>query len=64
MSTQYLRTEVKTLETPIKEKQLQSEDAGEKDLLLEQIKRLYVEMKKLNLRLQNCLQESGLESHR
>lgn len=63
MNTQNPGIEIKPLETPINEKQLQSEDVVSKDLLFEQIKRLYLALKELNQRLQNCLQETRLESH-
>jgi hypothetical protein len=64
MNTQFLRTEIKALEDPIEEKQLQSsEDADKKDLLIDKIKKLYLAMKELNQRLQKCLLESDLESH-
>lgn len=63
MNTQYFKAETETLEPQLKERQLPLEDTGKKDLMLEQIKKLYLEMKKLNQRLQKCLQESNLESH-
>lgn len=52
------------MDNPINEKQLQKEDAVSKDVLFEQIKKLYSALKELNQRLQNCLQETGLESHK
>ena len=63
MNTQYFKAETETLETQLKEKQLPLEDMGKKDLLLEKIKKLFLEMRELNQRLQNCLQESNLGSH-
>jgi hypothetical protein len=63
MNTEYVRTEINAIQNPINEKQLQAEDAVNKDVLFEQIKRLYLALKELNQRLQNCLQEPGLESH-
>jgi hypothetical protein len=64
INTQYFGDEIKTLVTPIKEEQLQAEDAGTIDLIFEKKKRLYLEMKELNQRLDKCLEQFNLKSGR
>jgi hypothetical protein len=63
MNTEYPGTKMNAMDYPINEKQLQTEDVVNKDVLFEQIKRLYLALKELNQRLQSCLQGTGLESH-
>lgn len=62
INTQYSGNKIEDLITQIKEKQLQLEDAGIMDLIFEKKKRLYLELKALNQRLDKCLEQSNLKS--
>ena len=62
INTQYSGDKIKALIIQIKEKQLQTEDAGNMDLIFEKKKRLYLELKALNQRLDKCLEQLNLKS--
>ena len=64
INTHFSGNDIKTLITPKKENQLQTEDAGIMDLIFEKKKRLYLEMKELNQRLDKCLEQFNLKSGR
>jgi hypothetical protein len=56
-----IQTELKLLIEQLHEKQEQLEDARKKDAVFEETKRLFLEMKELNQRIQKCIEKSNID---